>query len=200
MRTDKRAYILQAAKRLFYHLGIHNVTIGEIAKDCGISKKTIYTLFENKSDVVKKIFEAELLLFEMNLKDINANAENAVVELKDLFSFLGCTNIQSVVIHDLEKHYPDLYRRLLGLADQTIGPFIEANIRRGLNELLYRKTGHLNSLVGTFLRIMKLVVFDDESQPVIKAIDIGILGELLIDHLIAEQRTAKEITEAYPNH
>ncbi len=59
MESEKRAQILSLAKKRFERFGFNKTTVDEIARDSGISKRTLYQEFENK----EKILE-ELLMFE----------------------------------------------------------------------------------------------------------------------------------------
>jgi AcrR family transcriptional regulator len=59
MESDKRAQILNHAKKRFERFGFNKTTVDEIAKDAAISKRTLYQEFENK----EKILE-ELIMFE----------------------------------------------------------------------------------------------------------------------------------------
>ncbi len=59
MESEKRALILNLAKKRFERFGFNKTTVDEIAKDASISKRTLYQEFENK----EKILE-ELLMFE----------------------------------------------------------------------------------------------------------------------------------------
>lgn len=51
MVEDKKTMIADSFQRHYFHFGYRKTTLDEIAKDCGISKKTIYTFFSNKEDV-----------------------------------------------------------------------------------------------------------------------------------------------------
>ena len=51
---EKRDEILFNVCRLFHKYGIKSVTMDDIANNIGISKKTLYTYFKDKSDLVKK--------------------------------------------------------------------------------------------------------------------------------------------------
>jgi len=59
MESDKRAQILNHAKKRFERFGFNKTTVDEIAKDAGISKRTLYQEFENKENILE-----ELLMFE----------------------------------------------------------------------------------------------------------------------------------------
>jgi AcrR family transcriptional regulator len=47
-----RHKILETSNELFLNLGFKSVTMDEIAKKMGVSKKTIYKYFENKTELV----------------------------------------------------------------------------------------------------------------------------------------------------
>ena len=47
--------IINKATSLFLSLGVKSVTMDDIANDLGMSKKTIYTYFDNKTCLVEAI-------------------------------------------------------------------------------------------------------------------------------------------------
>ncbi len=55
--NETKEKILLGAKKLFLRLGLRNVTLDDICRELGISKKTLYLHFEDKNDLVKQIFE-----------------------------------------------------------------------------------------------------------------------------------------------
>ncbi|MFD1418632.1 TetR/AcrR family transcriptional regulator [Companilactobacillus keshanensis] len=52
----KRKLVIQAVFEITYDEGITNLSIGKIAKRAGVSKATIYVYFENKTDMLGKIY------------------------------------------------------------------------------------------------------------------------------------------------
>ena len=59
--------ILKISSQLFLEIGFKNVTMDDIAEKMGISKKTIYSYFKNKYELVK---ESTQLIFENACNDI----------------------------------------------------------------------------------------------------------------------------------
>jgi AcrR family transcriptional regulator len=53
--------ILNTANELFLSLGFKSVTMDDIAHEMGISKKTIYTHFSNKTDLVNEVTSSLLI-------------------------------------------------------------------------------------------------------------------------------------------
>ena len=52
--------ILKGAEDLFFRYGIRSVTMDDIAKHLGISKKTIYKSFKDKDQVVMRLIQQKL--------------------------------------------------------------------------------------------------------------------------------------------
>ena len=50
--------ILHKAAEMFLNLGFKSVTMDDIAHELGVSKKTIYTHFSNKTDLVKEVTDS----------------------------------------------------------------------------------------------------------------------------------------------
>ena len=48
MKEVKRDQVIEAARKLFHQFGFKKVSMDEIAKEAGVTKKTIYMYFESK--------------------------------------------------------------------------------------------------------------------------------------------------------
>lgn len=55
-KVNKSDIILQAAKIVFASEGYHNSSVSRIAKEAGIGDGTVYLYFENKEDILRKLF------------------------------------------------------------------------------------------------------------------------------------------------
>ena len=73
--------ILTGCKELFSRYGIKNITMDEIAKQLGISKKTIYQEFPDKDSVVHSLMMADLEIRQREFEEIYNNSENVVDEV-----------------------------------------------------------------------------------------------------------------------
>lgn len=78
--------ILIKATEMYLSLGFKSVTMDDIAAEMGISKKTIYQYYENKSDL---ILDAALFLFEAinsgidQIFGLNLNPIEELFEIKN---------------------------------------------------------------------------------------------------------------------
>jgi len=56
----KKEQVISAARNLFSEYGYHKVSMDEIAKVSGVTKRTIYTYFKDKNDLIKFFLYEEL--------------------------------------------------------------------------------------------------------------------------------------------
>lgn len=95
-RSDKTSrMIIEAAKRFFLENGYNNATIDDIAKEAGVTKKTIYGYFKNKRALFLEVIEYVVgipWILHSDINDINTREELYLVlysiakGLNDLFS------------------------------------------------------------------------------------------------------------------
>ena len=56
----KKEQIIEAARKLFYQFGFKKVSMDEIAREAGVTKKTIYMYFNSKEELLKYFIEEEI--------------------------------------------------------------------------------------------------------------------------------------------
>jgi AcrR family transcriptional regulator len=138
--VEVKERILAKAADLFMRYGIKSITMDEIATSLGISKKTIYQFFTDKDDLVFAVIELETKKNEMECAQFRNDAENAVHEIflavEDLDELLRYTN--PLVLYDLEKYHPRAFRRIKEFKYQFLHEATVENLRRGIEEGLYR--------------------------------------------------------------
>jgi AcrR family transcriptional regulator len=98
---------------LFKKYGIRSVSMDDIARELSISKKTIYQYVSNKEDLIAEVLEYEndtLKVLIDNLENDEVNAIDALLEVSLFFS-KEIRETNPVWSFDLNKYYPELYRK-----------------------------------------------------------------------------------------
>ena len=80
--------IINRATSLFLTLGFKSVTMDDIANDLGMSKKTIYTYFDNKISLVEAATTHLYKKITDGIKDIKTKSLDPITELHDIKIFL----------------------------------------------------------------------------------------------------------------
>ena len=151
---------------MFMRYGIKAITMDEIASKTGISKKTIYQFFTDKDDLVFAVIGKEINENEMECIQFRETAENAVQEIflavEDLDELLRSTN--PLVLYDLEKHHPRAFQKIKDFKYQFLHQATMENLRRGIEEGLYRSD--LNKDIAAKSRIeAAFLVFNPDLFP-----------------------------------
>lgn len=104
---------MATAKRLFSRNGIKKVSMNDIAEEAGVSKRTLYESFESKESLLVKILEAEYLLIDACLVELDVETNTAL----DIILLFNQKIIQTHLVCD--AFYKDMLRYPGALAMQA---------------------------------------------------------------------------------
>lgn len=125
---------------MFFRYGIKHVTMDDIAKELGMSKKTIYQFYKEKDDLVNQLCEVELMVQEKMFNEIQLMAKDPIQEI-----MLISTRMREMMQHinplfflDLQKFYPVGFKRFQQFKEECAYKDVLANIRKGKEMGIYR--------------------------------------------------------------
>lgn len=148
-----RTYIINEADQLFSQFGFKSVTMDDIAKHLGISKKTIYQHFADKNDLVNVLMEARFEIHDCEMKAYADKAKDAVEEvflgLEDMNEWLKTLNPK--LFYDLQKYYPAAWLKFKEFKEKNLKISVANNLTRGVDEGIYRSD--INIPILTELRM-----------------------------------------------
>ena len=132
--------IIQKAADMLITLGFKSVTMDDIATSMGISKKTIYAHFKNKTDLVKESTLAMFHVISHGIDCISDQDKNPIEELYDIkkFVMMHLKDEKSSPQYQLQKYYPEISNTLRNLQFDTMQACTLKNLRRGIEQGLYR--------------------------------------------------------------
>lgn len=136
MRQD----ILDTTRALFMRYGIKSVTMSDIARELGISKKTLYQFFENKQALIERTFEVYIREEVVLIEGLKLSARDAIDELLKIARYMiqMLRKASPVTMYDLEKYYRSTWLAVKRLHSHHIYNYILDNIHRGMERGLYR--------------------------------------------------------------
>ena len=126
--------IIEGSLELFLQAGIKSVTMDDIAKHLGISKKTIYHFFKDKNELVVALVNKKLKEDEDQIYDIISKSDNVIEEMinmmkcsEDIFS-----RINPIVIHDMQKYHPDAWKQFQNFKADVLIRTLEELLTKGM--------------------------------------------------------------------
>ena len=133
--------IIHKSVDLFLNLGFKSVTMDDIANEMGISKKTIYVHFPNKTKLVESV---TFSLFETICSGIDCICEtskNPIEELYavKLFVMQHLKNEKTSPQYQLKKYYPQIFEALRIKQFEKMHSSVEKSLQKGVDTNLFRK-------------------------------------------------------------
>ena len=137
---DEFQNIIEKTSELYNRYGIKSITMDDVARELGISKKTLYRYVSNKDDLVRHFIEYETQRRQCHVNDIKGKNLNAIEELfavnEHVIEMLQ--NYNASTEYDLKKYYPHLYKELRQHRRSNMLEAVKENIAKGKHEGLYR--------------------------------------------------------------
>ena len=137
---DKTNNIVEKATTLFMQNGSHSVSMDDIASYSGISKKTLYGNFQSKEMLVETIVQKLILKTGKYIRLCTDISPNAVKEIENFSEHIlhMLEILTPKFITDLKKYYPQVYAQLIVFRDNSIIPYLERCLKRGITEEIFR--------------------------------------------------------------
>lgn len=160
-----KAYIVSEADKLFTKYGFKSVTMDDIAKQLGISKKTIYQHFSDKNELVTILIKEKLDSHDCLMQTGFNNAKDAVEEvffaIKNMDETLSAMNAK--LFYDLQKYHPKAWLYFKTFKENKLRETIYKNLQRGVAEGLFRE--NLNLEIITQMRLDQVdIIFSQHDQ------------------------------------
>ena len=128
------------ARNLFFSYGLKSVSMDDLARMSGTSKKTIYQHVADKNELVDIVVEDLIRCHSEVMDQSSAASKDAVHELvlKSRAPFITLASINWNFFYELEKFFPAAWQKLIAHRQQVMLPSILKNLERGIGEGLYR--------------------------------------------------------------
>lgn len=135
-----RERILDKAQELFFRYGVKSVTMDDIARELGISKKTIYQHFEDKNAIVYAGVEHHFECDREIAERMQAEAPDPIAEVVMTSEMMRQTmaGMNPTAIFDIKKYYPQAWDLFSKYKKDFILDIVKKNLIKGVEMGLYR--------------------------------------------------------------
>ncbi len=157
---EKSCILIGTCLDLFMKFGIKSLTMDDISRKLGISKKTLYQFVSDKKELVKKGMTQCLEEDQKIIAEITESSDNAIDELIGFTKTANArlSDMHASVVYDLKKYHPETWSLLEGHKNQFIRNAILENTKRGISEGIYRE--NLNpEIISSLYIVMKDSLF-----------------------------------------
>ena len=162
---NQKQEIIKTACEMFFRLGIRSVSIDDICRELGMSKKTFYVYFASKDELVAQLLHS-------NVEHISEKMD----ELRQMYDFRKLVekflrhqeaeknDVRRVpqLVYDLKKYYPRQFEDFQRECFRTQKEYIKAYLEQGISEGLVRSNLNVELTATLFAKIHSDAVRDFE--------------------------------------
>ena len=153
---DEKTIFLSKAAELFIDNGAKTVTMDEIAKEFGISKKTLYQKYKNKEELLEEVLKYKLEEVINRLQYLDDNVENAIERMfcrdEEIDKVSHANN--NILIRQLLKYYPTIFHKHMLNFSSKFSEVLVHNIEKGRQQGFYREDFNAEIYAKIFFQLV----------------------------------------------
>ncbi len=158
---EKVDRILSESLKLFKKYGIRSISMDDLAKELGMSKKTIYQYVANKTELVEMVLNYMLekesfLCLDKENEEMNAIDFLLAVSRNVSEQMQGMNPMNAF---ELQKYYPVIYRDFIMKKRDRVFEQVKNNFAQGIEEGIYRNDLDIDLVARLY--IQKLIDVHD---------------------------------------
>lgn len=137
---DVKSHIKTKALELFMRYGIKSMSMDDIARSLGMSKKTLYQHFEDKDALIQAAVEVNIQEGKESCLASSRQSANAIQEVFNIMEDVidQLKDVNPLVLYELNKFHASAYKAFEDYKHHFILDMLQKNIKRGISEELYR--------------------------------------------------------------
>jgi len=161
-----RDKIASRAHDMYIRLGIRSVSMDDVCRELGMSKKTLYKEFENKEDLLIAALSTRLEDDMIICTACRAEASDSIDEMFRLTSYIlkQLRALSPSAIHDLRKYYPKQWEMMNDFHHDFVRGMVRENLELGIEQGLYRDDLNVD-IISRFYVLKAMIIVDETYFP-----------------------------------
>jgi AcrR family transcriptional regulator len=133
--------ILKIVLKLYTRYGIKSVTMDDVSRELGISKKTLYQFVHDKNELVEKAIDYQCKERMLYMKSLNLDKLPALKEVVEVGKMINKTisAFNPSFHYDLSKYYHHIYKKMMKINRESMAESMLHNLKKGKAEGFYRQ-------------------------------------------------------------
>ncbi|MBF5026658.1 TetR/AcrR family transcriptional regulator [Planobacterium oryzisoli] len=135
----KTEFLTRVAE-LFLEFGAKTLTMDEVAREFGISKKTLYQRYRNKEALLEDVLHLKLQEIIDKMQQLDLEIDNAIDRMlcRDEVIDKAVDSTNTVLIKQLLRYYPSIFSTHMQNFFEKFSDVLIHNIQRGRKQGFYR--------------------------------------------------------------
>ena len=188
---DAQEKIVKAGNELFIQYGFKTVTLDDISRRAGISKKTLYQFYESKEQIIDtcmRTFHSEV---HQSISATLSSSKNAVQAMVEITRFIDSVyrQINPLAMLELQRFFPQTFMAFYNEMMQADAEQVEALLRQGIAEGNFRED--INIPLVALYRLESCLLFFQPGTQLTKRFPVHILNQEITELFLYSIMTAK---------
>ncbi|MCK8480235.1 TetR/AcrR family transcriptional regulator [Psychroserpens algicola] len=161
-----KSELLQCAITKFTKFGSKHVTLDELAKELGISKKTIYSFFKNKEELVIASIESLLNAYTEDINRlINSNGKDPILSVILIYQrgFEYLKYFKPSFLFGLEKYYPKAFKLFNDFSEDLCNNIVSVLLKKAQQQGDLKPETDIDLLVKIYFFRVDNLLFKDNN-------------------------------------
>ena len=157
--------ILTESEALFMRYGFKSITMDDVSRELGVSKKTVYQFFADKNDLVNQCIDHHLEEMRSITEGIMADKEvDAVTVMLKITEYMRAMleHINPSSMFDLKKYFKPAWDKLEAERKGYIKKSVEENFAHGVKAGLYRKELDASMIARLYIHLVGFLIDPDK--------------------------------------
>ncbi len=200
--SDVKKRVIEQSLKLFLKYGVKSITMNDIAKECGISKRTLYENFNDKDELLSLCLKTMNVFTRKERRLMEQNSSDVLDYFLKSAKHLGeqTNQINPNFYRELNKFYPNVAKEQLDYAENTVFPEMLNLLQRGIAEGVFRYDINTNLVAHLLMGQFDYIANSDFSEKV--KTPISEILQTIIFHFVrgvATEKGLKKIEEFEAN-
>ncbi|MEI6594827.1 MAG: TetR/AcrR family transcriptional regulator [Bacteroidota bacterium] len=157
---DIKIKILREAETLFMKYGFKSITMDDVARELGISKKTLYLYFEDKNDLVDQTMLQHLedqKVSCQNIETLKLDPISYMLNISDSVS-TQLRQINPGVLYDLKKYFKSSWDKFVEFKTNFVYQNVLNNLETGQSKGYYQKDIDVKLIASLYVHLIDFLV------------------------------------------
>lgn len=152
----KEKTLIEKVSQLFLENGAKTVTMDDIAKELGMSKKTLYQQYKNKDMLLEDVLAYGMNNILETMENLDNKIDNAIERMfsRDEDIERASRTNDSILLRQLIKYYPHIFNKHILLFSEKFSDILVHNIERGRAQGYYREDFDANFYAKIFFQLI----------------------------------------------
>jgi AcrR family transcriptional regulator len=149
---ENKNRIVTEASRLFLRHGAKSITMDDVAKECGMSKRTLYEYFPDKESLLGACIEKFIETKHAEREELLNSSDNIIDAIAKSVMRHMVQDISPLFFIEVKRFYPSVAKKYLDKSEETRCTEAMEFLKLGVKQGLFRKSLNLNILCDYMLK------------------------------------------------